>query len=51
MGIQIIKFKNSNFFITDQEFDKFFEALGEGSYDEIPENDDNDESSDALAKK
>lgn len=42
---------NAEIEIIDQDFDKFFEALGEGSYDEIPENDDNDESSDALAKK
>ena len=43
-----------NFFLVDQYSDnmqKFFDSLGEGSVDEIPEDDGDDEALDILAKK
>ena len=45
---------NSEVEVIDQHtdnFDKFFEALGEGSIDDIPESDEDDENVDYLAKK
>ena len=45
---------NSEVEVIDQHtdnYDKFFEALGEGSIDDIPENDEDDENVDLLAKK
>ena len=35
----------------DNNFEKFFEALGEGSMDEIPEEDGDDEETSIMSKK
>ena len=42
---------NSNNCYSDENFDKFFEALGDGSMDEIPEDDGDDEEISKMSKK
>jgi len=42
---------NAEVEIIDNNFDKFFETLGEGSMDEIPEDDGDDEETSKMSKK